>query len=176
MTGYEKLLAGVFLLGAIGACAGEGVEDRAARAGDTLPQTGSSYTRDGDSAMMIEGTATSSMLTAPAIISPVRLSLGRMSANPQAGSDPNRSAHKSLLGDLVAAMQTDLNRLGISDNGDLQALGDSVVNQVGGGAGAAEGPEGEDVAAHVAQVERLIELYETKVRTSGAAPDSSAPR
>jgi hypothetical protein len=126
--------------------------------------------------MAIEGTATSSMLTAPALITPVRLSLGRMSANAQSEDDPNRAAHKTLLGDLVAAMQADLNRLGISDNSDLQALGDSVVNQVGGGAGVAEGPEGEDVTAHVAQVERLIELYEAKVRSSDTTADTAAAR
>ena len=29
MAGYEKILAGVVLLGAMGACTGEGAEDRA---------------------------------------------------------------------------------------------------------------------------------------------------
>ena len=167
MKVYGGMIMGLLPATASGACSGETAEERAAEAGDSLPQTGSYYTRDGDSAMRVEGTATSAMLTAPAIITPVRLSLGQLAAGGRPGDEANRSAHKTLLGDLVAAMQADLNRLGVRDNEDLQALSDSVVNQVGGGAGVAEGPEGGDVQAHVQQVERLIALYESKVRAAG---------
>ena len=175
MKAYGGMLLGLLLAAGAGACSGETAEERAAEAGDTLPQTGSYYTRDGDSAMRVEGTATSAMLTAPAIITPVRLSLGQLAAG--GGPDEaNRSAHKTLLGDLVAAMHADLNRLGVRDNEDLQALSDSVVNQVGGGAGVAEGPERGDVQAHVQQVERLIALYESKVRAAGGTVSDTLVR
>ena len=163
MRGYSRFVAGVVLAVAASGCVGETAEERAAAGADTLPETGSYYTRDADSGLAVEGTATSSMLTAPAIIPPVRLSLNRLAAGARSDDDPNRSAHKVLLADLVAAMQTDLNRLGVSDNADLQTLGDSVVNEVGGGAGVAEGPGPTDVKAHVERVERLITLYESKV-------------
>jgi hypothetical protein len=170
MKAYSKFLTGLVLAAAAAGCAGETAEERAEAGADTLPQTGSYYTRDADSGMAVAGTATSSTLTAPAIIPPVRLSLNRLAAGSQADDDPNRSAHKVLLADLVAAMQTDMNRLGVRDNADLQALGDSVVNEVGGGAGVAEGPAAADVSAHVERVERLIALYESKI---GAAGDTS---
>lgn len=163
MRGYSRFVAGVVLAVAAAGCVGETAEDRAATGADSLPETGSYYTRDADSGLAVEGTATSAMLTAPAIVPPVRLSLNRLAAGARSDDDPNRSAHKVLLADLVAAMQMDLNRLGVSDNADLQALGDSVVNEVGGGAGVADGPGPADVEAHVARVERLITLYESKV-------------
>jgi hypothetical protein len=169
MRVYSKFIAGVVLAGAAAGCVGETAEERANAGADTLPQTGSYYARDADSGMAVEGTATGSALTAPAIIPPVRLSLDRLTAGSRSDDDANRSAHKVLLADLVAAMQTDMNRLGVSDNADLQALGDSVVNEVGGGAGVAEGPAAADVRAHVERVERLITLYESKVGSAGAA-------
>lgn len=176
MRTYQRGIIGAVLLAGIGACTGETAEDRADGPADTLAQTGSYYTRGGDSAMQIEGTATSDMLTAPAIITPVRLSLGQLTSGAPAESDAGRAAHKTLLADLVTAMQADMNRLGISDSEDLQALGDSVVEQVGGGTGAGEGPDPDDVQAHVASVQRLIALYESKVRSAGVSVDTARPR
>src|SRR5690606_21467654 len=141
---------------------------------DSLSQTGSFYTRDGDSAMQIEGTATSDMLTAPAIITPVRLSLGQLGTGGGADQDPNRAAHQTPLAALVAPIQADLHRPGVSDNEDLRALGDSVVEQVGGGTGAGEGPDSGAVREHVQRVERLIALYESKVQSAGTATADTA--
>jgi hypothetical protein len=174
MSVYGRRVLAMVLGAGIGACSGETAEERAAEAPDSLSQTGSYYTRDADSSMQVEGTATSDMLTAPAIITPVRLSLGQLATGAQSEDDPDRASHKTLLADLVAAMQTDLNRLGVRDNEDLQALGDSVVNDVGGGTGAGEGPDAGDVQEHVQQVERLIALYESKVQSAGTSAGDSA--
>ena len=50
-----------------------------------------------------------------------------------------------------------------------------MVEQVGGGTGAGEGPDSSGVQLHVQQVERLIALYESKVRAAGVPGADPAP-
>lgn len=167
-----RIGATFLLAGLVAGCPGETAEERAVGS-DSLPATGSFYTRDSDSSMMVEGTPTGAMLTAPAIIPAVRLSLTSITSDTAADAD-NRAAYKTLLADLVASMQTDMNRLRISDHDDLQELGDSLLNEVGGGTGDGEGPDEEELPLHAQRVERLIALYAAKVRSAGALPDTVA--
>lgn len=154
--------AAMLLTGAIG-CAGEAADTGRAR-GDSL-QTASNYTVGTDS-MGVDGTPTGDMLGAPALVEPVRLELERMAASPEEWAMANRTAHRTLLSDLVQAMQADLIRLGVSDTRDLQALADTVMSTLGGGTGIAEQLEPEEVPQHVERVERLIALYEAKAEAA----------
>lgn len=145
------------------ACGGEpGADRESGAAGDSLAQTASSYTLGTDS-MGVDGTPTGDMLGAPALIEPVRLELQRMVESPRDWAQANLTAHKFLLADLVAAMESDLRRLGVSDTDDLSALGDTIATTLGGGTGLAEGPEPDAVPEHVERVERLIALYQAKL-------------
>ena len=160
------------LLAAALGCAGENAGEQTAT-GDSLPQTGSYYTQGADSLQM-EGTASDDALTAPAIIAPMRLELDRMRANPGAWLEANSTGHKFLLSDLIAAMQADMTRLGISDTEDLRTLGDSAIEALGGGTGIADALDVESVPAHADRVEWIITLYESKLRSSQGAAQAAS--
>ena len=128
----------------------------------------------GADSLQMEGTASDDALTAPAIIAPMRLELDRMRANPGAWLEANSTGHKFLLSDLIAAMQADMTRLGISDTEDLRTLGDSAIEALGGGTGIADALDVESVPAHADRVERLITLYESKLRSSQGAAQAAS--
>lgn len=163
MAAVPLLIAAVL----VGGCRGDAADTRGGGDGDSL-RTGSAYSR-GDDSVGVAGTVSGDVLTAPPLLGPVRLELNRMSTAPEAWADTNRTAHKFLMADLVAAMQSDMKRLGISDTEELQSLADSVMNQLGGGTGHAEGPDPDAVPGYVAEVERLIALYQAKVQAAGGS-------
>jgi hypothetical protein len=89
-------------------------------------------------------------------------------------SQDNLTAHKNLLGDMVSAMRADFNRVGVTDRDGFTELADSVLRDLGGGTGQARALDSAEVPAHIARVERLIRLYDSKMRQarSGTRGDS----
>ena len=57
-------------------------------------------------------------------------------------------------------MGTDLSRVGLADSGAFEALSDSVLSDMSGGTGRADGPPAKEVGAHVDRVNRLIATYD----------------
>jgi hypothetical protein len=76
------------------------------------------------------------------------------------------TAYKNLAGDLVTSMQADLNRVGQADSGQFKALSDSVMEDIGGGTGTADGPEPSQVPQHVARMRTLIDVYQQTMRSA----------
>lgn len=173
-----RTIPGLALCAAVAAGCTRDAAEESARRGDSLPETGSYYSREeGGDSLQVEGTATGDMLTAPAIIGPMELQLAQMRADPERWLEANATSQKFLLADLVNAMENDLNRLGVSDNQDLQALGDSASSMLGGGTGPADALSADEVPEHADRVERLIALYRSKLQQAGVAiphaPDSA---
>ncbi|MBA3259309.1 MAG: hypothetical protein H0T68_07590 [Gemmatimonadales bacterium] len=86
-------------------------------------------------------------------------SSGRLGEGSMAG-------YRSAAGTLVDAMLTDINRVGVGDNGDFRALGDSVVKTVGGGAGGVPDTDPEGIQRSAALMRRLIATYQEKMRAA----------
>ncbi len=89
-------------------------------------------------------------------------------------SQNNLTAHKNLLGDMVSGMRADFNRVGVTDRDGFTELADSVLRDLGGGTGQARALDSAQVRAHIARVQRLIRLYDSKMRQArpGASGDS----
>jgi hypothetical protein len=64
-------------------------------------------------------------------------------------------------------MQADLYRVGFADSGQFRALSDSVLSDVGGGTGTADGLQPSEIKQHVARMRRLLDLYQQTMK--GAA-------
>ena len=148
----------------LSACTRESSESGARGAASSSPYTADSENRAREDGL--EGTNSGSELEAPRLIPAVRNQLELMSRNSQTNTE-NRTAYKNLAGDLVKSMQADLYRVGFADSGQFKALSDSVLNDIGGGTGMAEGPEPAEVKQHVARVRRLLDVYQQTMK--GAA-------
>jgi hypothetical protein len=100
---------------------------------------------------------------APRLVPAIRAQIGQLREGGPA-SEENLTALRNGVGALVDAMQTDLNRVGVTDTGAFRALADSVLRTFGGGAGSPSDLSQEDARPATAQVERLIGLYEERMR------------
>jgi hypothetical protein len=89
---------------------------------------------------------------APRLIPAIRAQIIEIE-DPEGATETNLAAFRSGVGILVNAMRADLDRVGATDTGDFYALGDSVLRKVGDGPGEVVG-----------QVQRLIEMYEERMR------------
>ncbi|HWB42618.1 MAG TPA: hypothetical protein VG500_15255 [Gemmatimonadales bacterium] len=123
---------------------------------DVATRTGSAEMEDDKAGVEYE---------APRLIPAVRAQISRLQEEGGA-SEGNLTAFRSGAGTLVDAMQTDLNRVGVTDSGYFRVLGDSVLRAIGGGAGTPPDLKPEDVRPAAAQVERLIGLYEERMRAA----------
>jgi hypothetical protein len=133
-------------------------------------RTASIYTTDSTGAHPEEGVAYThggAQLEAPRIIPAVRTQLDRMAKQPDAWTEENRTAHKNIMADLINAMGADLMRAGYADSGAFKMLSDSIMNDIGGGTGPAQGPDPEKRTQHVASVRRLIGMYESWMAQAG---------
>ena len=74
------------------------------------------------------------------------------------------AGYRTAAGLLVDAMLTDLNRVGVGDDGSFRALGDSVVRLVGGGAGDAPKVDPVRLRQSAALLRRVIETYQQRMR------------
>lgn len=145
----KRLSAVLIALAGLAACQRDGARTE-------HPETASAYTADSPGPA---GTPQGAALTAPPLIPGMEVQLARLDTAPPRALDSIRTAHKNLVTDLVSAMEADLRRVGLSGDDRFDALGDSVLANLGGGTGVADRLDPEDVPEHQAQVRRLIELY-----------------
>ena len=146
-----------------GACSRE-------RAGNA---SASAYTSDADSSARedgMAGTNTGMELEAPRLIPAVQNQLNLMSNGTQAPSTPNLTAYKNMVGDLINSMVADLYRAGYADSGAFKALGDSVLDDLGGGAGTPPKVDRAKLPQHVDRMQRLIRNYQQTMRASAEQP------
>ena len=134
-----------------------GCRERGLETGQRAP---SRYTASGDSARDqggIEGTHTGIQFEAPRLIPAVETQLQQVT---RSRDKANLSAYRGGASALVDAMEGDVRRAGLSDTGGFYRLSDSVVRELGGGAGGlAKGPPPNQLQAHVDRMQRLIESY-----------------
>jgi hypothetical protein len=103
---------------------------------------------------------------APRLIPAMRAQLEQL----QAGSgEGNLESYRASVGQLIDAMQTDLTRSERVDSGGFKLLADSVLRELGGGAG---DPKSDSEAARrsAPAVRRLIDLYQTRMGQARAEP------
>jgi hypothetical protein len=132
--------------------------------------TASAYTSDSDSsakAAGLEGTNSGSELEAPRLIPAVQNQLNLMSAGGQPADQENLNAYKNLAGDVVNAMAADLTRAGLADSGNFRTLRDSVLDDLGGGAGTNADLKRSEVQPHIGRMRRLISMYQQSMRSAG---------
>src|ERR687889_1150716 len=98
----------------------------------------SAYTADADSSARedgVAGTNSGAELEAPRLIPAIQNQLTLMANGTQPPNPDNLTAYKNMAGDLINSMIADLYRAGYADSGNFRALGDSVLEDLGGGAG-----------------------------------------
>jgi hypothetical protein len=130
----------------------------------------SAYTSDSDSsarASGFEGTNSGSELEAPRLIPAMQNQLNLMSSGGQPTDPENLNAYKNLAGDVVNSMGADLYRVGLADSGNFQALRDSVLDDLGGGAGTDSDLDGPKLKQHIPRMRRLISIYQAGMKGAG---------
>ena len=101
---------------------------------------------------------------APRLIPAIRAQISQI-RDSGGTSEGNLTSFRNGVGTLLNAMQTDLNRVGVTDTGTFRELGDSVMRELGGGPGSPADLKPEEARPATAQVERLIGLYEERMRS-----------
>ena len=127
----------------------------------------SAYTSDADSIAREDGfagTNSGAELEAPRLIPATQNQLTLMSNGTQPPNPDNLTAYKNMAGDLVNSMEADLNRAGQADLGDFRELADSVLEDLGGGAGTSTSLDRSNLPQHVDRMQRLIRQYQTTMR------------
>jgi hypothetical protein len=130
----------------------------------------SAYTSDADSSVRaagIEGTASGSELEAPTLIPAVQNQLNLMSSKSHSADPNNLTAYKNLAGDLVNSMAADMYRVGQADSGRFRVLRDSVMDELGGGAGTPATLDPADLKGHIGRMRHLISLYQVAIKAEG---------
>jgi hypothetical protein len=136
------------------------------------PETGaaasaSPYTSESDTSATedgLEGTVSGTELQAPRLIPAMRNQLELMRAGSQVNED-NLTAYKNLASDLINSMAADLQRVGYTRTGRFKALSDSVLNDIGGGAGTPTDLKQSDLPQHIERMRRLLDLYQNTMRS-----------
>jgi hypothetical protein len=127
----------------------------------------SAYTSDADSSARedgLAGTNSGAELEAPRLIPATQNQLTLMANGTQPPNPDNLTAYKNLAGDLINSMIADLYRAGYADSGDFRALGDSVLEDLGGGAGTPGSLDRSRLPQHVDRMQRLIRMYQQTMR------------
>lgn len=129
----------------------------------------SAYTSDSDSSAKedgLAGTNSGAELEAPRLIPAIQNQLNLM-ANGSTVPDPdNLTAYKNMAGDLLNSMVADLYRAGYADSGNFKTLADSVLDDLGGGAGTPAKLDRSRLPQHVDRMQRLVRLYQQTMRKS----------
>jgi hypothetical protein len=123
---------------------------------DVGARTGSAELEDDEAGVEYE---------APRLIPGIRAQIAQL-RTPEGATQENLAAFRNGVGTLVNAMQSDVNRVGATDTGAFRSLGDSVMREFGGGAGSPPNLKVEEARPAIAQVERLIGLYEERMRAA----------
>ena len=154
----------VLLLGAVlcGACSGENRDSRG-------NASASAYTADADSSARedgVPGTNSGAELEAPRLIPAIQNQLNLMSSGSRPPNPDNLTSYKNMAGDLINSMIADLYRAGYADSGNFKTLADSILNDLGGGAGTTAKLEGSSarLPQHIDRMQRLIRLYQQTMR------------
>ena len=90
-------------------------------------------------------------------------------AQVESGSSGNLESYRGTVGHLIDAMETDLTRSGRVDSGGSELLADSLLRELGGGAGNPM-PDKMAVRRSVAAVRRLLDLYQARMGQPRAEP------
>jgi hypothetical protein len=133
----------------------------------------SAYTSDSDSAVKaagVEGTNSGAELEAPRLIPAVQNQLNLMASGSQPVDRNNLTAYKNLAGDLVNSMVADVYRMGLADSGKFRSLRDSIMDELGGGAGTTASLDRSKLTEHIARMRRLISLYQGAVKNPARSP------
>lgn len=134
------------------------------KAGNT---SASAYTSDSDSSARedgLAGTNSGAELEAPRLIPATQNQLTLMANGTQPPNPDNLTAYKNLAGDLINSMVADLYRAGYADSGNFKSLGDSVLADLGGGAGTPTSLDQSQLPQHVDRMQRLIRMYQQTMR------------
>ncbi|HYF40445.1 MAG TPA: hypothetical protein VD930_12200, partial [Gemmatimonadales bacterium] len=118
----------------------------------------SAYTSDADSSARedgLAGTNSGAELEAPRLIPAIQNQLNLTANGTQPPNPDNLTAYKNLAGDVINSMNADLYRVGHADSGDFRALGDSVLEELGGGAGTPGNLDRSRLPQHVDRMQRL---------------------
>jgi hypothetical protein len=129
----------------------------------------SAYTSDADSSARedgVAGTNSGGELEAPRLIPAMQNQLNLMANGTQPPNPDNLNAYKNMAGDLINSMIADLYRAGYADSGNFKALGDSVLDDLGGGAGTSARLDRSKLPQHVDRMQRLIRQYQQTMRTA----------
>ena len=102
---------------------------------------------------------------APRLIPAMRAQLDQL----ESGSGGNLESYRGTVGRLIDAMEADLTRSGRVDSGGFKLLADSVLRELGGGAGNPM-PDEDAVRRSVPAVRRLLDLYQTRMGQPRAEP------
>lgn len=127
----------------------------------------SAYTSDSDSSARedgLAGTNSGTELEAPRLIPATQNQLNLMANGTQPPNPDNLTAYKNMAGDLINSMIADLYRAGYADSGNFRALGDSVLGDLGGGAGTSSDLDRSRLPQHVDRMQRLIRMYQQTMR------------
>jgi hypothetical protein len=127
----------------------------------------SAYTSGSESSARedgMAGTNSGAELEAPRLIPAIQNQLTLMDNGTQPPNPDNLTAYKNMAGDLVNAMIADLYRAGYADSGNFKTLGDSVLSDLGGGAGTSSTLDRSRLPQHVDRMQRLIRLYQQTMR------------
>jgi hypothetical protein len=129
----------------------------------------SAYTSDSDSSAReggLSGTNSGTELEAPRLIPAIQNQLNLMASGTQPPNPDNFTAYKNMAGDLINSMIADLYRARSADSGTFRALSDSVLDDLGGGAGTSSRLNRSRLPQHVDRMQRLIRLYQQTMRTA----------
>jgi hypothetical protein len=129
----------------------------------------SAYTSDADSSARedgVAGTNSGGELEAPRLIPAMQNQLNLMANGTQPPNPDNLTAYKNMAGDLINSMIADLYRAGYADSGNFRTLGDSVLDDLGGGAGTSAKLDRSKLPQHVDRMQRLIRQYQQTMRTA----------
>jgi len=144
----------LFLILALVACR-RPVSDRDhTRRADVANRTGSAELSDSEPGVEYE---------APRLIPGVRAQMATI-ANPSGRTVENLTAFKNGFGTLVNAMETDLNRIGVTDTGEFWSRSDSLMREIGSGAGEVVELPPEKVDQVLPKVEQLLAMYQERMR------------
>src|SRR3954462_12975022 len=133
----------------------------------------SAYTSDSDSSAKengLAGTNSGSELEAPRLLPAVQNQLNLMAKGAQPANADNLTAYKNMAGDLINSMIADVYRPGYADSGHFRALSDSVLNDLGGGAGTQATLDRSKLPQHIQRMRRLIALYQQATRNAPNQP------
>ncbi len=110
-----------------------------------------------------EGSGPGLEFEAPRLIPAIRAQITEIK-NPRRATEGNLTAFRNGVGTLVNAMEADLNRAGTIDSGYFYLLSDSIMREMRGGPGDVASIPTEKAPQAAAQVERLIKMYEERMR------------